>query len=105
MPVTVNVINETDVPEYVHFHGLLIPGDVDGWILSTGIYNTTGGTITSLQAPNPAPAFRVNGPTSPVPEPSTSGLLSAAVIALTLLGGRRTRGNILRRRTGDSFYS
>src|SRR5580704_5736444 len=30
VPVTVNVINETDVPETVHFHGLLIPSDVDG---------------------------------------------------------------------------
>ena len=30
VPVTVNVINKTDVPEYVHFHGLLIPADVDG---------------------------------------------------------------------------
>lgn len=29
-PVTVNVVNKTDVPEYVHFHGLLIPSDVDG---------------------------------------------------------------------------
>jgi FtsP/CotA-like multicopper oxidase with cupredoxin domain len=30
VPVTVNVINDTDVPELVHFHGLLIPADVDG---------------------------------------------------------------------------
>ena len=30
VPVTVNVVNETDMPEYVHFHGLLIPSDVDG---------------------------------------------------------------------------
>ena len=30
VPVTVNVINDTDVPEYVHFHGLLIPSEVDG---------------------------------------------------------------------------
>src|SRR6202163_2049613 len=30
VPVTVNVTNHTDVPEYVHFHGLLIPADVDG---------------------------------------------------------------------------
>src|SRR6202161_760188 len=30
VPVTVNVVNTTDVPEYVHFHGLLIPSDVDG---------------------------------------------------------------------------
>ena len=30
VPVTVNVVNQTDVPEFVHFHGLLIPSDVDG---------------------------------------------------------------------------
>src|SRR5579872_1095510 len=30
VPVTVNVTNDTDVPEFVHFHGLLIPADVDG---------------------------------------------------------------------------
>jgi FtsP/CotA-like multicopper oxidase with cupredoxin domain len=28
--VTVDVVNETDVPEYVHWHGLLIPTNVDG---------------------------------------------------------------------------
>src|ERR1039457_4157782 len=25
VPVTVNVVNKTDTPEYVHLHGLLIP--------------------------------------------------------------------------------
>src|SRR5271154_7339003 len=30
VPVTVNVVNDTDVPETVHFHGLLIPSEVDG---------------------------------------------------------------------------
>ncbi len=29
-PVTVEVINDTDTPEFVHWHGLLIPADVDG---------------------------------------------------------------------------
>src|ERR1700683_2041011 len=29
-PVTVDVINETDVPELVHWHGLYIPSEVDG---------------------------------------------------------------------------
>jgi FtsP/CotA-like multicopper oxidase with cupredoxin domain len=29
-PVTVEVINDTDVPELVHWHGLLIPSNVDG---------------------------------------------------------------------------
>jgi len=28
--VNVEVVNDTDVPEYVHWHGLLIPSDVDG---------------------------------------------------------------------------
>jgi FtsP/CotA-like multicopper oxidase with cupredoxin domain len=29
-PVTVEVINDTDAPELVHWHGMLIPPDVDG---------------------------------------------------------------------------
>src|SRR5712692_890734 len=29
-PVTVEVVNDTDVPEQVHWHGLLIPAEVDG---------------------------------------------------------------------------
>jgi FtsP/CotA-like multicopper oxidase with cupredoxin domain len=28
--VAVEVVNDTDVPEYVHWHGLLVPPDVDG---------------------------------------------------------------------------
>lgn len=29
-PVSVDVINETDSPEFVHWHGMLIPAEVDG---------------------------------------------------------------------------
>jgi FtsP/CotA-like multicopper oxidase with cupredoxin domain len=29
-PVTVDVVNDTDVPEQVHWHGLLVPPEVDG---------------------------------------------------------------------------
>ena len=29
-PVAVDVVNDTDVPEYVHWHGLSVPSDVDG---------------------------------------------------------------------------
>ena len=29
-PVTVEVINDTDTPELVHWHGMLIPPEVDG---------------------------------------------------------------------------
>jgi FtsP/CotA-like multicopper oxidase with cupredoxin domain len=28
--VCVEVVNDTDVPEYVHWHGLFVPSDVDG---------------------------------------------------------------------------
>jgi FtsP/CotA-like multicopper oxidase with cupredoxin domain len=28
--VTVDVVNDTDVPEYVHWHGLFVPSEVDG---------------------------------------------------------------------------
>ena len=30
VPITVDVINDNDVPEYVHWHGFLIPSEVDG---------------------------------------------------------------------------
>lgn len=29
-PVTVDVFNETRIPELVHWHGLFVPSDVDG---------------------------------------------------------------------------
>ena len=29
-PVIVDVVNDADVPEYVHWHGLLVPSEVDG---------------------------------------------------------------------------
>ncbi len=29
-PVTVDVVNDTDVPEYVHWHGLFVPSEADG---------------------------------------------------------------------------
>jgi FtsP/CotA-like multicopper oxidase with cupredoxin domain len=29
-PVTVDIVNDTDVPEYVHWHGLFVPSEVDG---------------------------------------------------------------------------
>jgi FtsP/CotA-like multicopper oxidase with cupredoxin domain len=30
VPVTVDVINDTDTPEFVHWHGLFVPSEVDG---------------------------------------------------------------------------
>ena len=66
-------------------------GDVNGWNLSNGVYNTPGGTITSLYSPNPSPAFRVNSATSIVSEPNTGLLLTAGILGLTVLGEVRRR--------------
>ena len=30
VPVTVDLFNDTDTPELVHWHGQIIPADVDG---------------------------------------------------------------------------
>lgn len=73
------------------------PGDVDGWFLSTGVYNTSAGTITSLYSPNPSPAFRVNGSAAAVPEPSTitvvlGGLVLLGFASFPRRAGRGSRG-------------
>src|SRR5216683_3045338 len=30
VPATVDLINDTDTPEFVHWHGMIIPANVDG---------------------------------------------------------------------------
>ncbi|HLX68282.1 MAG TPA: hypothetical protein VKV04_01525 [Verrucomicrobiae bacterium] len=74
------------------------PGDVDGWMLSTGVYSGMAGTIVDgLWSGNPstflhasgyvAPAFSVIG--FPVPEPSAWLLLAAGVASLPALRHRK----------------
>jgi hypothetical protein len=75
------------------------PGNVDGWLLSTGVYNEAAGTIANgvWSGGNPpifvngpgyvAPAFTVNG--SPVPEPSTWAMLAAGTTLLLALRRRK----------------
>ena len=77
------------VPGY--FGTPVTPGDVNGWFLSTGVYNTTGGTITSLSPPNPAPAFRVDGSLSAAPEPSSIFLFSAGMMGILIARRRKLR--------------
>jgi len=76
------------VPGYAGTPGT--PGDVDGWLLSTGVYNQSAGSIVNgvYVGANPpvfdtggvyvAPAFTVIG--SVVPEPSSAALLGAAAL-------------------------
>jgi PEP-CTERM motif len=75
------------------------PGNVDGWMLSTGVYNGAAGTIANgvWVGSNPpifdtggvyvAPAFTVNG--SAVPEPSTWAMLAAGTASLLALRRRK----------------
>ncbi len=51
---TVEVINRTDTPELVHWHGLLIPGDVDGVEEQGTPFVPPNGSRTYSFTPNPA---------------------------------------------------
>jgi FtsP/CotA-like multicopper oxidase with cupredoxin domain len=54
VPVTVNVVNKTDVPELVHYHGLLMPPDVDGSEEEGTPTVSPHGTRSYRFTPNPA---------------------------------------------------
>ena len=68
------------------------PGDVDGWVLSTGIYDDAAGTVTNgvgsfvgttwtefTPTGDTTPAFTVNGsPSTPTPEPSAISMILVA---------------------------
>jgi len=54
----------------------ITPGDVDGWMLSTGVYNNAAGTINTLRS-GPSPAFTVNG--GPAGPTTTMSLSRAAL--------------------------
>jgi len=59
------------------------PGDVDGWLLSTGVYNNAAGTVNNFLPTSPT--FRVNGSaTSAVPEPSAVCLMLGGLALLKL---------------------
>jgi hypothetical protein len=93
-----------NVPGY--FGTTVTPGDVDGWLLSNGLYDNAAGTITNgvgsfvgsnfvINSSNPAPAFTVNGtPVSAVPEPPGFVFLSTMLVIMAVLyrGKRRRNG-------------
>jgi FtsP/CotA-like multicopper oxidase with cupredoxin domain len=53
-PVTVEVINETDTPELVHWHGMLIPPEVDGTAEEGSPYVAAHGRRRFQLTPGPA---------------------------------------------------
>ena len=61
-PVAVDVINDTDTPEFVHWHGMLIPPEVDG----------TGEEGSPLVPPNGQRRFQLT--------PGPAGSVSAVIV-------------------------
>jgi FtsP/CotA-like multicopper oxidase with cupredoxin domain len=56
VPVTVELINETDTPEYVHWHGQIIPADVDGAEEEKSLVVPAHGSLRYRLTPQPAGA-------------------------------------------------
>ena len=55
VPVTVDLFNDTDSPEFVHWHGLIVPADVDGAAEEKSLVVPAAGTSA---LPPDAPAIR-----------------------------------------------
>ena len=56
VPVTVELFNETDTPELVHWHGQIIPADVDGAEEEKSIVVPPHGNVRYRLTPSPAGA-------------------------------------------------
>ena len=56
VPVTVDLFNETDTPELVHWHGMLIPADVDGAEEEKSLVVPPHGHLRYRLTPRPAGA-------------------------------------------------
>jgi FtsP/CotA-like multicopper oxidase with cupredoxin domain len=54
VPVTVELLNETDTPELVHWHGQIIPADIDGAEEEKSIAVPPHGNIRYRLTPSPA---------------------------------------------------
>src|ERR1700689_1467543 len=53
-PITIDVVNQTDVPEIVHWHGLWIPSDEDGALEEGSPMIAAGGQRRYSFTPRPA---------------------------------------------------
>lgn len=56
VPVTVDIFNDTDLPEWVHWHGLTIPADVDGTEEEGSLTVPARGHLRYSLTPGPAGA-------------------------------------------------
>ncbi len=65
-PVTVDLFNETEAPEYVHWHGQIIPADVDGAEEEKSLVVPAGGHLRYRLTPQPSGARFVHSHTMPM---------------------------------------
>jgi FtsP/CotA-like multicopper oxidase with cupredoxin domain len=56
VPLTVDLFNDTDVPEFVHWHGLIVPADVDGAPEEKSLAVPAHGHLRYRLTPQPAGA-------------------------------------------------
>ena len=56
VPVTIDLFNETDTPEFVHWHGLIIPANVDGAEEEKSLVVPAHGHLRYRMTPQPAGA-------------------------------------------------
>ena len=66
VPVTVDLFNDTDLPELVHWHGQIIPADVDGAAEENSLAVPAHGHIRYRLTPQPAGARWVHSHVMPM---------------------------------------
>jgi FtsP/CotA-like multicopper oxidase with cupredoxin domain len=57
VPITVDLFNDTDTPEFVHWHGLIVPAEVDGAAEEKSLIVPARGHLRYSLTPQP-PGFR-----------------------------------------------
>jgi FtsP/CotA-like multicopper oxidase with cupredoxin domain len=66
VPVTVDLFNDTDAPEFVHWHGLTVPADVDGAPEEKSLAVPAHGHLRYRLTPQPSGARFVHSHTMPM---------------------------------------
>ncbi len=66
VPVTVDLFNDTDTPEYVHWHGQIIPADVDGAEEEKSLVVPPHGHLRYRMTPQPSGARWVHSHVMPM---------------------------------------
>src|ERR1039457_4446426 len=72
VPVTVDLFNETDTPEFVHWHGQIIPADVDGAEEEKSLVVPAHGHLRYRLTPQPSGARFVHTHVMPMSDLSRS---------------------------------